>query len=805
MPALALCLILLFAAAPFFWLIRPHRSLVFAWLAALPPAAVTVWQALQLPAIAQGNVLVERYAWAPTLGLEIALRLDGLAIFFGLIITGIGACIAFYTAYYFEGDKRQGFFYLVLYGFMASMLGLVWADDLLTLFVFWEGTSITSYLLIAFKTDYKGATDGARRALIVTTAGGLAMLAGMVILGLHVGSFNISEILATPGIANAAITPVALSLLFLGAFTKSAQFPFQFWLPGAMAAPTPASAYLHSATMVKAGVFLLARLHPAFSELDMWFWTLFLVGGFTMVLGGVSSIRYTDMKALLAYATVAVLGTLVMLLAFREKYAYEAFVVTVLAHALYKAPLFLSAGIVDHAMGTRDLRKLAGLARVMPVVMVTVVLAALSMSGVIPTMGFLAKELMLENGYQLFEHSEQLVGGLMYVAAALAALFMVGSIITLIWEGFFRQQPDEEGAHLHHAPSFGFVAPALLLTVLGTIGALFISAYENLLFAPAIAAISGEPAELHFKLWHGFTPVFLTSLGVLAVGFVVFALRQLLRRGFAAVPQRLSSLVVYDSIVDAIYHFAYRLTVLIQGSPMAPQASVTLLAGVLVALYAIFLNTERTIVILDSLEIPGISEWLIFALAIFGALATVRARSRLSAIISLGVVGVTVTLFFVLFGAPDLALTQLLIEVLSVILLVLVFFRVRPDPAIELDRRRAFRLFVAIAMGFFGFAVVMINHVTQVGESISPYFLEKSYSLGKGTNVVNVILVDFRGYDTMGEITVLGLAALGGYALLRSPHIQSLRRRIDAARGLNSQDGAPEVSAQQKATELGHD
>lgn len=805
MPALALSLIVLFAAAPIFWLIKPHRSLAFAWLAALPPAAVTVWQVLQLPAIAQGDILVEQYAWAPTLGLEIALRLDGLAVFFGLVITGIGTCIAFYTAYYFEGDKRQGFFYLVLYGFMASMLGLVWADDLLTLFVFWEGTSITSYLLIAFKTDNKSATDGARRALIVTTAGGLAMLAGMVILGLHVGSFNISEILATPGIANAPITPIALSLLFLGAFTKSAQFPFQFWLPGAMAAPTPASAYLHSATMVKAGVFLLARLHPAFSELDMWFWTLFLVGGFTMVLGGVSSIRYTDMKALLAYATVAVLGTLVMLLAFREDYAYEAFVVTVMAHALYKAPLFLSAGIVDHAMGTRDLRKLAGLARVMPVVMVTVLLAALSMSGVIPTLGFLAKELMLENGYQLFEHGEQFVGGLMYGAAALAALFMVGSIITLIWEGFFRRQPNEEGAHLHHAPSFGFIAPALLLTILGAVGALFISTYENLLFAPAIASISGEPVELHFKLWYGFTPVFLTSLGILALGFVVFAARRLLRRGFAAVPERLSSLVIYDSIIDAIYHFAYRLTVLIQGSPMAPQASVTLLAGVLVALYAILFSTASTSVILDSLEIPGIAEWLIFVLAIFGALATVRARSRLSAIISLGVVGVTVTLFFVLFGAPDLALTQLLIEVLSVILLVLVFFRVRPDPTVNIDKRRFFRGFVAIAMGFFGFAVVMINHVTQVGESISPYFLEKSYAIGRGTNVVNVILVDIRGYDTMGEITVLGIAALGGYALLRSPQIQSLRRRIDAARSLNEQKAEPKTAAPEVLTEIGHD
>lgn len=800
MPVLALSLVSLFVAAPIFWLLKPHRSTAFAWLAALPPAVVTIWQVLQLPAIADGATLTEQYLWAPTLGLEIALRLDGLAIFFGLIVTGIGTFIAFYTAHYFEHDARQGLFYLLLYAFMGSMLGLVWSDDLLTLFVFWEGTSITSYLLIAFKNNDKGAVDGARRALIVTTAGGLAMLVGMIVLGLHVGSFNISAILAMPGVATAAVTPLALALIFLGAFTKSAQFPFQFWLPGAMAAPTPASAYLHSATMVKAGVFLLARLHPAFSELPMWFWTLFLVGGVTMVLGGVSAIRYTDMKALLAYATIAILGTLVMLLAFREEYAYEAFVVIVAAHALYKAPLFLGAGIVDHAYGTRDLRKLAGLARRVPLVTATMALGALSMAGVPPTMGFLAKELMLENFYDLYAHGNVVVGGVGFVAAALAALLMVGAILTLLWEAFFRRQPDEEAAQLHHAPTFWFVAPALLLTVLGAVGALFISAYANLLFAPAIAAISGEAVTLEFKLWHGWTPVFITSLVILVLGVGVFLTRSIFRRAFAGIPPRVSSLAAYDALIDLIYRLAFRLTTLIQGSSMASQLSVTLLAGVGVMLYALFFtNAQASMLLLDSLEIPSLTEWIFFVLAIFGALTTVHARSRLSAIIAIGVVGVTVTIFFIVFGAPDLALTQLLIEVLTVILLVLVFFRVRPDPHFGRDNRTPLRVLIAFAMGFFGFAVVMINHLSQVGESISPYFIENSLPIGKGTNVVNVILVDIRGYDTMGEITVLGVAALGGYALLRSPQLHALRRRINVAR--SSRTPAPE----QKGVETGHD
>ena len=803
MSALALCLFLLFLSGPIFWLLKPQRSHAFAWLAALPPAAITLWQALQLSSVASGSVLAERYAWAPTLGLEVALKLDGLALFFGLLITGIGVCIAFYTNYYLEGDPRQGYFYLVLYTFMASMLGLVWSDDLLTLFVFWEGTSITSYLLIGFKAEYKGAVEGARRALIVTTAGALAMLAGMVLFGIEAGTFNISEILAAPGITTAAVTPIALVLIFLGAFTKSAQFPFQFWLPGAMSAPTPASAYLHSATMVKAGIFLLARLHPTFSDLPLWFWSLFLVGGFTMVLGAVSAIRYTDMKALLAYATISVLGMLTMLLAFQEEYALEAFVLTVLAHALYKAPLFLSAGIVDHAMGTRDLRRLAGLARVLPVVALTVVLAAVSMAGIPPTMGFLAKELLLENFYGLFEHGDMLVGGLGFAISALSAIFLGGAVFTLTWEAFFRRTANEEPAQLHHAPSFWFAAPALLLTVLGALGALFVGSYEQVLLAPAIGAIAGEPVEVHLKLWHGFTPVFIASIVILALAVGVMLTRGLFRRIYASVPDRFSALAAYDATIDGIYRIAYRITTVIQGSPMAPQLSVTLLSGVAVMVYALFFAGPNTMRVLDSLEMPTLPEWSIFVLAIIAAITTVRAGSRLSAIIALGVVGVTVTLFFIIFGAPDLALTQLLIEVLTVFLLVLVFFHVKPDPPVANDRREPFRLIVAVAMGFFGFAVVMVNHLSQVGESISPYFIENSLELGRGTNVVNVILVDFRGYDTLGEITVLSLAALGGYALLRSTQMHALRQRINAARRMLESEPAPTKT--EGGTEAGHD
>lgn len=743
-----------------------------------------IWLFSILPAISQGNALVFDFPWIPDLGLNLTFRLDGLGLLFGVIIVGIGAAIAFYANYYFEDDPRQGYFYLLFYGFMVSMLGIVWSDNLLLLFVFWEGTSITSYLLIAFKTDSKGAVEGARRALIVTTAGGLAMLAGMVLFGQAVGDYSISRIVATPGLTELAVFPVGLALLMLGAFTKSAQFPFQFWLPGAMAAPTPASAYLHSATMVKAGVYLLARLHPGMADSPLWFWTLLLVGGITMVLGAVSALRYTDMKALLAYATVSQLGVFVFVLAFNTPEAALTVMVAILAHSLYKAPLFLMAGIVDHAVGTRDLRQLAALARPLPLVAAVAVIAGLSMAGIPPTLGFVAKELLLEDLYHLLTHDGPVLGAITYAAAMVMAIFTVGAILTLVWEAFFRRQPDsDEPVHLHHAPSFWFVAPPLLLALVGLLLPLVSITGLEALTIPAAAAVDGAATSLYLALWHGWTPVFISSLLAIAAGVLVFALRSPIRRFFAVMPARMTSLYVYDAIIDATYRFARVLTRLIQGGPMAPQISVTLIAGVLVLVYALFQVPPSTPIVLESAEIPSLPEMLIYFVAILAAIVTVHARSRLSAIISLGVVGVAVTLFFIFYSAPDLAMTQLLIEVLTVLLLVLVFFRVKPDvPIQDTARRRILRIVVAVSLGFFGFGIVLINHLVQVGPSISPYFMENALPIGQGGNVVNVILVDIRGYDTLGEITVLGLAALGGYAVLRSPQLHALRRRIAAAR-----------------------
>ncbi len=775
MSPLFASLLLLAGSSLLLWLIRPHRFRHIGWIAAVPPAIITGWLLTQLPVIAAGQVVSATVSWAPTLGLELALRLDGLSLFFGLIIAGIGTGVALYTGYYFEGERRLGFFYGQIFLFMACMLGLVWADNLLVLFVFWEGTSITSYLLIAFKDTDKSAQDGGRRAFLVTGLGGLAMLFGMIMLGVSAGTYTISEMLATPGLLDGpSLIPgfalIALTLIFLGAFTKSAQFPFHFWLPGAMAAPTPASAYLHSATMVKAGVFLLARLHPALSDHPYWFWALFVVGGATMLVGAIGAMGHYDMKALLAYATVSQLGILVMILAFGSSVAFKAAVVGILAHSLYKGPLFLLAGIVDHATGTRDLRRFAGLGRELPLVAGVGVLAGISMAGFPPTFGFLAKETLLDLFYQAVEGGMPLVGWIGLAASALAGAFFVAYSMTLIWETFFRSRASYgEAAHVHHAPSFSFVLPPLVLTVIGTIIPFVLTQVQDTLFAPPAGSIAGEPVAVKLALWHGFNLVLMVSLAAIAVGLLIFAARSAVRRALDLWPDNITGVKLFDKVIYAIYDLANWATRQVQGGTLSQQASIFLAVGVVVVVAAVTRAQWPADFPIRWGDLPEFTEVVLVVLAIVAAILTVTSTTRLSSIISIGIVGIAVTLFFVFHSAPDLALTQLLVDILTVVLLVLVFYRIPPQklpPIRPIARIR--NLVVAMATGVITFTLVLFTTGDPFFPPISDYFSLNAVALGHGANVVNVILVDFRAIDTFGEIAVLVVAAVGGYAVLRS-------------------------------------
>ena len=796
---LAASISLILISGVILYLIRPERRAWAGWLAAVAPLAVTVWQVAAaspflgrdaaassgtLSHVQHGTILVEHYQWIESLGLALSFRLDGLSLLFGLIISGIGAAVALYTHYYLENDERQGYFYLSLFAFMASMLGLVWADNLLTLFVFWEGTSVTSYLLIGYSHRSAVARGGARNAFIVTAAGGLALLAGMILLGQGSGSYTISEIIARPGLTELELYPAILILILLGAFTKSAQFPFHWWLPGAMAAPTPASAYLHSATMVKAGIYLLARLHPALSGHPMWLWSLLIFGGITMLLGAVIAVRQWDMKALLAYATVSQLGVLTTLLAFRSEAALLAVVVGILAHALYKGPLFLVAGIVDHATGVRDLRKLAGLRRTLPVTSAVALVAVLSMAGIPPLFGFVAKEALLETFFEAAEHGA-VAGWIAFAAAAVAGAFFVTFSLTLLWEAFLRPGPNrgpetspQQSADLvaqtpiHHAPAAPFVAAPLILVACGTVAPFALQPLSVFLTAAA-SAIAGETVHKHAALWHGFTPVLMTSLLAIAAGIWLFLNRSLLRRTLARLPERLRGVVIFQGFLDGIYALAQITARFSQGYTLASQSAIVLLAAfvpVVAALRQVQLND-----LLPATDtLLGAPETILILMTVVSAYVTVRVRTRLGAIISLGVVGVSVTLFYVFFSAPDLALTQLLIEVLTVVLLVLVFTKLPPDTRPPMRKlKQARNVSVALAAGAFGFFLVLFNSsdAMQAAKSISGFFLHNAVPSGHGANVVNVILVDFRGFDTMGEITVLALAALGSYALLNAPRV----------------------------------
>lgn len=768
---------LLLTSGLILYLLRPQRYTWAGWLAALPPLAVTGWQvSSQLPTTGYWTTVhSEEYRWIDSLGLALSFRLDGLSLLFGLIIAGIGAVVALYTHYYLEDDERQGYFYLVLFTFMASMLGLVWADNLLTLFVFWEGTSITSYLLIGYTHQSAAARGGARNSFIVTGGGGLALLAGLILLGQEAGTYTISAIVSRPGLTDSALYPAILILILLAAFTKSAQFPFHWWLPGAMAAPTPASAYLHSATMVKAGIYLLARLHPAFSDSPLWLWALLISGGLTMLLGAVFAIRQWDMKALLAYATVSQLGIFTTLLAFRSEAALLAVVAGILSHALYKGPLFLVAGIVNHATGTRDLQRLAGLWYTLPGTSTAALLAGASMAGFPPLFGFVTKEAILDAFIDVGEHGE-LAGWIAFGATVVASMFFVAYSLTLLWEVFLRPKTSGDGQGqlptVHHTPAIPFVAAPLILVGVG-IAVPFMLQSLAALINPAVSAISAAPVTKTLSLWHGITPALLTSLLVITIGFGLFRSRDILRRALSRLPDGLRGVVIFQRALNGLYGWAQIIARFSQGYTLATQVAIVLLAAfvpVLAALGHITLNDLRPATAAP-LEAP---DTILILLTVVSAYATTRARTRLSAIISLGVVGVTVTLFYIFYSAPDLALTQLLVEVLTVVLLVLVFTKLPPDVRPPMQRVKQIRnILVALAAGVFGFFLVLFNssEAIQTTQSISGYFLENAVPGGHGANVVNVILVDFRGFDTMAEITVLALAALGGYALLNAPRV----------------------------------
>ena len=732
------------------------------WLFALAPLSLCLSFLALSGSIAAGEAFSLSYSWVPALGVRLAFYLDGWSLLFVLLISAIGGLVLIYTGYYLEGHPLLGRFYLFLLFFMGSMLGVVLADNLFILYVFWELTSISSYFLIGFDSKRDAARAAALQALLITGAGGLALLAGLVLLGQVVDGAEISTFLdhgdsiRTHGL----YTPI-LCLLLLGAFTKSAQVPFHIWLPNAMEAPTPVSAYLHSATMVKAGVYLLGRFSPVLGGTDAWFYAVTTVGAVTMLLTAWLSLRHDDLKKILAYSTISALGALVMGLGIGTHEAIKGTVAFLFAHALYKGALFLVAGIVDHETGTRNVKELGGLGRAMPVTAAAALLAALSMAAVAPLFGFIGKEAL----YEGVLHAGAASVPLTLVAVLSSMIFINVAAVTGIYP-FFGKPAGHTPKHPHEAPAGMWLGPACL-AALSLLGGLFASRLGESLLAPAFLSITRQKIALDLALWHGWTLALMLSMVTTLGGVLAFIFRE--RLAHLASALRLTSAWApenwYALVLQALNLTASWQTRVLQNGYLRYYLFTIIAATVLAVGFPLLTRSQFEIT-------PQWTEIRFYelALALLIILATLMAtftRSRLGAVTALGVVGYGVAMFFILFGAPDLAMTQFLVETLMVILFVSVFYFL-PRFAIFSSRLTRTRdAFAACVAGALMGGITLIATSVQWHAPISGYFADNSLPRAHGRNIVNVILVDFRGLDTLGEITVLAVAGVGVLALLK--------------------------------------
>jgi multicomponent K+:H+ antiporter subunit A len=779
-PLLLLTLVgLPFLGAMAAGLLPTHARNAAAWLAgttALVGIAL-VWAAY--PMVAAGGVLRHEIAWMPSLGLNLVLRMDGFAWLFAGMVSGVGALVILYARYYMAADDPVPRFFAFLLAFMGSMTGVVVSGNLIQLAFFWELTSLFSFLLIGYWHHLAAARDGARMALTITATGGLCLFAGVLVLGHIVGSYDLDAVLAAGDRIRAhPLYLPALVLILLGALTKSAQFPFHFWLPHAMAAPTPVSAYLHSATLVKAGVFLMARLWPVLAGTDAWFWIVGTAGIATLILGAYIAIFQHDLKGLLAYSTISHLGLITLLLGLNSELALVAAIFHIINHAAFKASLFMAAGIIDHETGTRDIRRLSGLNRFMPFTARLALVAAAAMAGVPLLNGFLSKEMFFAEALSA-EGPLPLLLDILPAAATVASAFSVAYSLRFIHGAFFGPDPVDLPLTPHEPPTWMRFPVEILVLACIIIGLLPAATVGPYLDMAAHAALGAATPDYSLAVWHGFTLPLLMSVIALAAGVSLYLLLQRhLRKGEEGAPL-IGGLQGQRMFERTMVFLSWRLARTLEGvfgtRRLQPQLRLVVCVAILAAGWTVWLRGLGP----GNLAPAGIDPvlaliWAIGAACALGA-AWQAKYHRLVALILLGGTGLVTCVTFVWFSAPDLALTQLLVEVVTTILLLLGlrWLPKRLDvpgarpPEVITTTRRLRDLGIAVAAGL-GMAALAFGVMTRFPpEILAEHFLERAYTEGGGTNVVNVILVDFRGFDTLGEITVLAAVALTAYALLR--------------------------------------
>ncbi|HEX4880389.1 MAG TPA: monovalent cation/H+ antiporter subunit A [Limnobacter sp.] len=755
-------------------------------LAGLIALVCAVQLAMLYPAVSAGVVLREEYAWIPSLGLEFVLRVDGFAWMFAMLVLGMGALVVLYARYYMSPSDPVPRFFSFLLAFMGAMSGVVLSGNLIQLAVFWELTSLFSFLLIGYWYHRKDARRGARMALTVTGAGGLCLLAGVLMLGHMAGSYDLDVVLAAKDTvqAHALYTPM-LVLVLLGAFTKSAQFPFHFWLPHAMAAPTPVSAYLHSATMVKAGVFLLARFWPVLSGTDEWFWLVTCTGLATLLMGAFAAIFQTDLKGLLAYSTISHLGLIVTLLGMNSPLAAVAAVFHIINHATFKASLFMAVGIIDHETGTRDIRRLSGLRHAMPITATLTMVAAAAMAGVPLLNGFISKEMFFTEA--VFVSTVPWFSAALPFVATLAGVFSVVYSLRFTVDVFFGADHCSQLPKPAHEPPHWMRVPVeLLVLICLAVGVLPHLLIQPILETAASPVVGGMLPTFSLALWHGFNLPLVMSFVALLGGMVLYwAMRKQMNVG-APKPAPLigafSGKRLFRSVVALFVVGARAGMRLISTQRLQPQLLLMMLVTLIAAALALYGGGSMAWPEAGTREpLPfSVMFALLWAVGCSAAIAAAWQAKyhRLTALILMGVAGLTTVVTFAWFSAPDLALTQLSVEAVTTVL-ILLGLRWLPKRREEIKdagnlwvkakakARRGRDLLIASTAGL-GLAVLSYAVMTRsFPQSISPFFLERALPEGGGTNVVNVMLVDFRGFDTLAEITVLGVVALTVYALLR--------------------------------------
>lgn len=737
----------------------------------LVPAAIFIYFAKQIGKDFQ--VLTEHTSWIPSLGINLDFHLDGLSLLFALLISGIGTLVVLYSIFYLSRTEQLGHFYVYLLMFMTAMLGVVLSDNVFVLYTFWELTSISSFLLIGYWHHREKSRYGALKSMLITIFGGLSMFGGLILLSVITGTTSIQAMVAQSGvILESPYLPLVMILILLGAFTKSAQFPFHIWLPDAMEAPTPVSSYLHSATMVKAGLYLVARFFPIFSQYEWFVIIVSLVGIITLCWGSYMAVRQTDLKAILAFSTVSQLGMIMAMLGFGTKMAVFAALFHILNHATFKGSLFMIAGAVDHETGTRDIRKLGGLMAFMPYTAALALFGTFSMAGIpLPFLnGFYSKELFFESALHLPATGNAIADILLAIMPYLA---VAGSIFTfaysmyLFFGTFFgKYKADALPKKPHEAPIGMLISPFILVLGVILIGLFPNSAVEGLI-GHAAQAVSGESFNTAIHFWHGFKPAFIMSLIVVVAGTVVITSRNAWKQIYDFFPGKLSFNRVYDRIVDGLTRYTGKLTrFYMTGS--VKNYMLIILGVMALGIFITMFTTGGVNISFEGLAPVTIIEVSIVVIMVIAAVATIFANNNLAAILILGVVGFGTAMLFILYRAPDLALTQLVIETITVALFLLTFYhlpklRKRDDS----KRVKMTNLIISIGFGAMMSLIGIFSLSSASFDKISDYFVKTSKTIGGGNNIVNVILVDMRGFDTLFEIAVLGIAALAIYALVQ--------------------------------------